>query len=55
MRLGAITPDARFDAALASAAGWRLDARLYVGARRQLRLDHARRMERIAEQIVGEA
>jgi len=55
MRLREITAEQRFDAALAAAAGWRLDARLYVGARRQSRLDHARRMEAIAERIAGEA
>lgn len=55
MKLAEITPEARFDNALATAEGWRLDARLYTGRRRKVRLEHAKRMERIAGQIVRDA
>lgn len=50
-----ITPEQRFDAALAAAEGWRLDARLYTGWRRQVRLDHAAHLEAIAARIVEAA
>lgn len=55
MRLAEITPEARFDAALRAAEGWRLNARLHTGRRRNARLEHADRMERIAERIVRDA
>ncbi len=43
----------RFDNALRSAEGWKLDAARYLGARRELRLQHAKRMETIAEHILA--
>jgi hypothetical protein len=45
----------RFDSALANAEAWRRDALLYRGRRQQLRIDHAKRMEAIAERMVREA
>lgn len=52
MKVAEIGPGARFDSALRAAEWWRLDARLCLGRRRRTRLDHAERMERIAERIV---
>jgi hypothetical protein len=49
------TPESRFDNALASARGWRQDALLYQGERRQIRIRHAERMEAIAERILNAA
>lgn len=53
--VGSIDAGARFDQALATADGWRADATFYTGERRRIRLDHAARMERVAERIAEEA
>ena len=52
---GGVRPEQRFDNALAAAAGWRADALLYLGYRRQLRIAHAERMEAIAAAVVEAA
>lgn len=53
--VGQSSLEARFDSALASAAGWRQDALLYQGERHRIRIRHAERMEAIAEQFLSSA
>lgn len=55
MKVRDIKLETRFDMALATAAGWRRDAQLYTGRRRETRLNHARRMEAVAERMVTRA
>lgn len=52
-KLGEMDSGVWFDNALRSAEGWKLDATRYQGARRELRLQHAKRMEAIAEHILA--
>lgn len=51
----AMTPDVRFDCALRAAEAWRLDAELYLGGRREVRIAHARRLEAVAERLLRDA
>jgi len=55
MLVGSIDAGVRFDQALATAEGWRIDALRYTDSRRQVRLDKAARMEEIAERMVAAA
>jgi hypothetical protein len=54
-RVGSIDAGRRFDQALATAEGWRIDASRYTDERRKIRLDHAARMEGIAERMAAAA
>lgn len=55
MLVGELTAIDAAEQAERCAEGWRRDAFLYTGERRQIRLDHARRMQDISERKLAEA